>query len=191
MNRPDPVSGTVAEAQAVAKGNAVAPAQAGVRVELDGNEIIELSIKPSWWFIPMVSLKWVLTATLLGALLAIVARGRVSAQVLLAFQVLATIAVLRVGFGALQWASRLYVLTNRRVMRFRGVLNVEVAECPLTRIAGVDLRVLGHQRLLRLGSVVMTPADSNAAPIVWDDLAHPHEVHERLVRAVRRAQGSG
>lgn len=191
MNRSEPLTGTVAEAQALAKGTAVAHPKAGVHVELDGNEIVEFSIKPSLWFIPIVSLKWVLITVLLGAALAVVLSGHMTPQALLAFQVLAGIAVLRIGVGALQWASRLYVLTNRRVMRFRGVLSVEVVECPLTKISGVDLRVLGHQRLLRLGTVLMTPADPQAPPIQWDDLAHPQEIHERLVRAVRRAQGSG
>jgi hypothetical protein len=88
----------------------------------------------------------------------------------------------------LQWASRLYVLTNRRVLRFEGVLKVSVAECRLKQIGDVDVRPSWLGRGIRLGSIHMRPADEDARAIVWADVARPQEIHELLVRAIRKAQ---
>jgi type III secretory pathway component EscS len=184
----EPVRSVVAEAPAAVKSPAVAAPKAVVRLELDGDEIIQLSIKPSLWFIPVVSIKWVLAAAVLGVVVAVALRGGGTREGLLTFQLLAGVAVARVAVAALQWASQLYVLTNRRVMRFRGILSVNVVGCPLTRISAADLRILGYERWLRLGSVQMTPVTPELPAVVWDHLAHPAEIHERLLRAIRKAQ---
>ncbi len=188
MTDSEPVRSVVAEAPAAVKSPAIAVPKAAVRLELDGDEIIQLSIKPSLWFIAVVSIKWVLAAALLGAVVAVALRGGGTREGLVTFQLLAGIAVARVAVAALQWASQLYVLTNRRVMRFRGILSVNVVGCPLTRISAADLRMLGYERWLRLGSVHMTPVAPELPAVVWDHLAHPAEIHEHLLRAIRKAQ---
>jgi uncharacterized membrane protein YdbT with pleckstrin-like domain len=105
----------------------------------------------------------------------------------IAFNAVIAAAVLRAAIGSLQWASRLYVLTNRRVLRFSGVFNVRVVECRLARVQAADLRITPPQRVLGLGTIRFAAAD-DGREILWDQLAHPREVHEIAVRAIRKAQ---
>src|SRR5437762_12286393 len=140
---------------------------------LSGDEIIQLSIKPSLWFIPIVSARWVLTMVLLAAIVVVGSRLTTWFSQI-AFNTFLSIAAARLAIAALQWASRLYVLTNRRVIRSKGVRNVEVAQCLLTRISGVELRANWQQQQLRLGSIHMP--NLNNTPIVWENIARPAQV---------------
>ena len=79
-------------------------------------------------------------------------------------------------------------LTNRRVMRFKGVLMVDVQERRLAKISAVELRAPWYSRVLRLGSIRMSAVNSEVTPLDWDDVGRPHEIHEILERAVRKAQ---
>ncbi|MBU0639246.1 MAG: PH domain-containing protein [Planctomycetes bacterium] len=170
--------------------NPVAAAdKAAASIHLDGDEVVQLSIKPSLWHIPLVSAQVVLPMALLAVIVAIAWRGGWS-QGALVFPLAVVVGILRIALASLQWASQLYVLTNRRVMRFRGVLSVNVAECPLSKVNRVELRTPWHQRLLRLGSIVLTPADPQRASVTWELVARPKETHELLVRAIRKSQSS-
>jgi membrane protein YdbS with pleckstrin-like domain len=189
VSPPHRLDSAVTDAAPVGEATPVAVEKPVVKLELlDGDEIIQFSIKPSLWFIPLVSAKWVITVGLLAAVLAVWMPGHWHLQATLVFQVLAAVAALRVGIASLQWASRYYVLTNRRVMRFKGVFTVDVAASPLARISRADRHATPYERALRLGSIHMDTADSNPGPILWENLAHPTQVHEALVRAIRKAQ---
>jgi membrane protein YdbS with pleckstrin-like domain len=155
---------------------------------LEKNEIVELSIKPSLWFIAVVSARVVALVAILAA--AVVFATRDSGLQVATYGVsLAVLAiVLRIVVASLQWASRVYVLTNRRVMRFSGILSVDIAECALTRIGGTSLHADTLQRVVRLGSVSMSPREESQPEIVWEHVARPSHIHERVVRAIRRAQ---
>jgi tyrosyl-tRNA synthetase len=48
-------------------------------------------------------------------------------------------AAVRVIVGALEWLGRVYVLTDRRVMRLKGVIRIDLFECQLSRIQQVVL----------------------------------------------------
>ena len=157
-------------------------------IQLDGDEIIQLSIKPSLWFIPVVSLRFVAAAGLLAAAVAFAMRGSGADLGWRIVQLLVILAIVRLALAALQWASRLYVLTNRRAMRFRGVLSVDVSECPLAKISEPELCVAAYQRGLRLGTIRMHPAAAELAQVEWEQVAGASEVHELLVRAIRNSQ---
>jgi hypothetical protein len=162
---------------------------AAARLEmLDKDEIVEFSIKPSLWFIAIVSARFVLLVGVLAAIVGVVARdsGTQLAAYAVALAVLA--ALLRIVVASLQWASRVYMLTNRRVMRFSGVLTVNVTECLLKQIKQTNLRLDAVQRRLRLGSICMTPAAERQPVVVWDHVARAGEIYERVIRAIRRAQ---
>lgn len=194
MSKPaksDRFESVVAEAPPMTEATPVAAAKkATLKVELGGDEIIQLSIKPSLWFVAIVSFKWVAAVGLLGGALAIALGGGWSRQAAIAYQVLLSIAAVGVGIGALQWASCTYVLTNRRVMAFKGIRVVDVTECPLARIADVQLFCTWYHRFLRLASIRMTPADKRGASVTWEHLARAPEIEETLERAVRKAQSS-
>ncbi len=155
---------------------------------LDGGEIIELSIKPSLWYLPISAGRFTVLCALLAIATGLVAPPAASAAGTLTIAGFLAAAVVRVGVAALQWASRLYVLTNRRVLRFRGILTVHVNECPLSRVAEAELHSSIPQRLLRLGSIRVQPLDKRLEAVSWEHIARPAQVHETLLRAIRRAR---
>jgi hypothetical protein len=97
-------------------------------------------------------------------------------------------AVMRLVVASLQWASRVYVLTNRRVMRFSGVANVEVLDCGLKDVSRANMELGGVQRMLRLGTIHMTPSRESRPTIVWDHVARAADVYAKVVRAIKKAQ---
>ena len=189
MSQTGPVESAVVEAPPAVEATPIRAAKTAAKLEmLDGDEVVQLSIKPSLWFIPLVSLNWILVIAVLAAGVSLAMPHGWGRDGLLTLQVLIGVAAARIGIATLQWASRVYVLTNRRVMRFKGVLNVHVMERRLAKISAVDLQVPWHGRALRLGSIRMPGTEAQAAPLDWDDVARPHEIHEILERAVRKAQ---
>ena len=168
---------------------AAAEKAAAAKLELlDGDEIVQFSIKPSLWYIPVVSFNWVVGAGVVAAVLAVAQPAAWPSAVSVVFLVLVLVALARVAVAALQWASRLYVLTNRRVMRFHGVLTVDVAQCLLKRIRQAQPHMAWYQRRLQLGSIELTPTGEDALPIIWEHVARPQEVYEKLLRAIRKSQ---
>lgn len=155
---------------------------------LDGDEIVELSIRPSRWFITIVSLRFVVIVGVLATAFALATRGSgpLIAAYALPLAVLATL--VRVVVASLQWASRVYVLTNRRVMRLAGVLTVDIVDCRLTRIGGTKLELGTIPRLVGLGSIQIVPAGEKPAPIVWEHVGRAGEIYAKLIRAINNAQ---
>jgi membrane protein YdbS with pleckstrin-like domain len=159
------------------------------RIELlERDEIVEFSIKPSPWFIAIVSAPVVVLVGVLATAVAFATRDGGAQYAAYAVSLAVLVVVLRVVLASLQWASQVYILTNRRVMRLSGILNVDIADCQLKRIGKVDLQVDTAQRVLRLGSISMASAGPPSETIVWEHVARPRHIHERLVRAIRRAQ---
>lgn len=174
-----------------ASGVAVKPVAAvdAAAQMLDGDEIVELTLKPSLWYIVIAAFKFVLGTLLAAGVLLAAAQNGLIAPMPLLVQLCFFAAGARAAFAAVQWASRLYILTNRRVMRFRGILKVEGAECRLNAVANATLHVAWYQRWLRLGTIRITPAEPGAIPLAWEQVARPTEVYERLLRAIRRSHG--
>lgn len=171
----------------------VASAEADVSVVaadiLEGDEIIQLSIKPSLWFVPLVSANIVVPLLMIGAVAAAVGTSfEWNPIVVLACKMAIIGAVIRIAFASLQWASWLYLLTNRRVMTFRGVLNVQVTQSPLNRIAEAQLESAWYAGLLGLGAVRMLSRRESDVSLNWTYLAHPADVHELLNRAIRNSR---
>ncbi len=160
---------------------------------LDGGEIVLLKIKPSLWFILFASFRM-----LLGTGLIIVVSEPLSrllwpvglSQTILV-KMAVTLACVRVGVATLQWVSRLYVLTNRRIMRIRGVFNVDLFECQLTRLQNTFARFAIYERIFGLGTIGFATAGTGGIEAAWENINHPLEVHERIRAAIRKAHGNG
>jgi hypothetical protein len=105
----------------------------------------------------------------------------------LGLQSAVAVALVRVSAAMFQWASRLYVLTNRRIMRIKCVLHVNVFECPLVKIQNTYLDFTLPQRLVRIGSIHMQTAGTGGGNAVWEHLAQPTLVHTRLRNAIGRS----
>ena len=155
---------------------------------LDENEIIELSIKPSLWFIAIVALRFIAFVAAAAAVLALTMPREASYWSLTVAPLAVFACLARIVVASLQWASRVYVLTNRRVMRLAGVITVEVTDCPLRRVTGTQLDVGAVPRLLGLGTIHVLPVDNQLKPVVWEHVARVGDIHAKLVRAIKKAQ---
>ena len=158
---------------------------------LDGDEIVILAIKPSLWFVVFASFRWL-------AVMAIVifAAGSLSEVVPqlntpMVIKAALALAAARIGLAVLQWVSRLYVLTNRRIMRLTGILNIDLFECPLTKIQNTYLTLAWYERLTKLGSISFATAGTGGIEASWVNVNNPLELHERVRSAIHRAQRPG
>jgi len=155
---------------------------------LDGGEIIILAVKPSLWFVVFKSARW-----LVGMVFTILVAHWAGSE---AFPVSETaivqgavaLAGARVGLALLQWVSRLYILTNRRIMRLTGIFNVDLFECQLTKIQSTFLTMAWYERLLGIGTISYATAAGGGIEVSWTHLNDPLEVHERVRAAIQRAQ---
>jgi len=152
------------------------------------DEQVLLAVKPSPWSIAFLSFRTlVLAAAAAAAVLAagpLLHLGRLTGRLIEGCGV----AVLaRVGFAVLQWASRSYVLTDRRVIRIRGVFTIDIFQCALERVQNTFLVLTLAQRLFGLGNIEFTTAGTGGVEAVWRHVRHPLQVHEKLLRALNAA----
>lgn len=158
---------------------------------LSGDEIVILLLKPSLWFVVFRSARWVAAMVVLVACVGwwggFVPELKSRAVVNIAM----AIAAARVGFSMLQWAARYYVLTNRRVLRIRGVFNVDLFECQLTKVQNTYLTLTWYERLFGLGTISFATAGTAGAEPAWINVNRPLEVHEHVRAAIHKAQRPG
>jgi hypothetical protein len=157
---------------------------------LDGDEIVILAIKPSLWFVLFTSARWLIALGLVVAATAWLGVPPGMSKPLVVKACLA-LAGARVGFALLQWVSRLYVLTNRRIMRLRGIFNVDLFECQLNKIQNTYLTMAWYERLASLGSISFATAGTGGIEATWANVNNPLEVHERVRSAIHRAHKYG
>ena len=159
---------------------------------LDGGEIVIFALKPSLCFVPLTSARWIILSIVLFATANI---SWVTPHVAGYLRLIGYLGCAgRLGWAVLQWVSRLYVLTNRRVMRLRGVFNVELFQCELTRVQSVVLSASLPERLARTGTILIQTAGalgSVGGTAAWRIVARPLEVHQKLSDAIRRAGSRG
>ncbi|MCH7720328.1 MAG: PH domain-containing protein [Planctomycetes bacterium] len=156
-------------------------------VNLDGGEVVILAIKPSAWFVLYDAARWLVLAFFVAGTSGWVSNAVSWASVPLLIQLASVAATLRLGIAVLRWVSRFYVLTDRRVMRIRGVWKVDVFACPLLSVRTTKLTAQPHERLVGLGTLrfnVDPPPDADGS---WYSIRHPEEVHSEVRRAIKRA----
>lgn len=158
---------------------------------LDGNEIVILAIKPSLWFVVFVSVRWLMAALALILAAGWLAELAPQVNAAMIIKAAAILAAGRVALAVLQWASRLYVLTNRRIMRLTGILNVDLFECSLTKIQNTYVTLTWYERLTRLGTISFATAGTGGVEASWINVNNPLELHERVRSAIHRAQRPG
>lgn len=157
---------------------------------LQDGEVVILAVKPSRWLVLLVSWPWVLLAIAVAVATVLVSDGLGSAGTWRAVALACSaVACARVTIACFQWQGRLYVLTDRRVLRFRGVFREDVYACPLKHIHRFHLAATLPERALTLASLFFEP-DDDAPPGEghWICLARPQEVHRLVEEAWRRAR---
>ena len=157
---------------------------------LHEDEIVLILAKPSLWFIPLMSLRFLLVVTGVAVLLV---RTRLADDYLhLSTQNLALIAMLvclgRLVWGLLVWTSHIYLLTNQRIVTIKGVLNVAVFQCNLRKVQRTTLYNPLALRFFGVGNIGIATAATTQFDSVWEMVPRPLATHEQIVAAIHRLQ---
>ncbi|MBN1435974.1 MAG: PH domain-containing protein [Sedimentisphaerales bacterium] len=155
---------------------------------LADDETVIFAIKPSLWTVLFLSFRVVVIAVVV-IITAITASKLFDTEgrEIYIVEAAGTFAVARVAFALLQWFSRTYVLTNRRVIRIRGVFTIDIFQCSLLHIQNTFLVMSFWQRILNLGNIALTTAGTGRVEAVWRHCKTPLKVHQQLLRAINRA----
>src|SRR5688572_476245 len=147
---------------------------------LRDGELVLLMLRPSRWFILLSSLRFLAVAIILMAGCVIFDdRIRIHSRQCIDVGVFA-IAV-RLMWATLQWAGRVYILTDLRIIRVSGVFSIHIFDCPLRRVARTLLEVTFKERLCRVGSIVIIPQDEDSPLGTWRMIAQPRQIHEQVL----------
>lgn len=165
----------------------------GVMSLLGDGEIVIAVYRPSLWYVllwPLGSLLFI--AGLVFALAWLTRFSWASWSEMQAFGLGLVFAGIRLGWQFLDWANRLYVLTDRRVIRRRGVFQVDVFEARLDRIQQTSVLQLVRERIFGLGSIAFATAGTSRLEALWEAVRAPFEVQKTVIEAIDRyGRGSG
>ena len=152
---------------------------------LDGGEVVILAIRSSLWSVLFSSFQWALGGAMIVAFAWWFAAAQGAVANSLVIQTVLAVVAVRLGFAVMQWVSRVYVLTNRRIVRLRGVFRADVHACPLAKVINTGVTVRPHEAITRLGTIWFNTGP-DAADSSWYHVAKPHEVHAQIRRAIER-----
>ena len=96
------------------------------------------------------------------------------------------LATLRVGWQFLEWLSRVYVLTDRRVVCRSGVLRMSVFQTQLKNIQHTSVFASLRERTTGLGTIGFATAGSDTFEAFWTMIRNPFGVHKIVVEAIER-----
>ncbi|MDY6913707.1 MAG: PH domain-containing protein [Planctomycetota bacterium] len=154
---------------------------------LDEDEIVILAVKPSGWFVLLQSLP-VLAVAVVVVVAAILAADVFSIAVAkrTVVWICAAAVCLQLLAAGCQWLGRLYVLTNRRMMRIRGVLQVDVFQCPLRCVGRATASATRLERCIGVGSLFFGGGQAELPDVAWIHVARPVEVQDLINETIRR-----
>ena len=88
----------------------------------------------------------------------------------------------------LEWLCRVYVLTDRRIIRQKGVLTVQLFECRLDKLQNTFIQQTLVQRVLGLGNIYFATAGTGLVEAMWKHVRRPGEVHKVIIETATRFQ---
>jgi hypothetical protein len=169
-----------------------APSAVGQADLVDDDETIILMFRPSLLYIPLSCSMGLVLIALIALALAYAAHWAfIPWSDVQAFALGLCAGAARLGWQGLEWYSRVYVLTDRRVIRRMGVLRASVFEMPLSSIRHTSVFARFRERILGLGTIGFATAGSDVFEALWVMIARPFEVHRIVVEAIERYGGRG
>jgi len=154
---------------------------------VDDDEVVILLLRPSMLYIPLASLSGLLVIAVVT--LALMYLGRLVGMPgtdTVAFGLGVAGGIVRLAWQGLEWWSRLYVLTDRRVLRRKGVLRPTVFEAKLRDIQHTSVFRRLRERTCGLGSIGFASAGSEVFDAFWVMIRQPFAVHRTVVEAIER-----
>ena len=155
---------------------------------LQGDETIILLLKPHPLYIVL---------SCMGTLVLLAAIASVSIWFQRAFEIelfneqamlglCVLLAGLRVTWQFLEWMSRTYVLTDRRVIRIMGVVRVQMFQAELRRLQHTQILWSLRERLFMLGTISFSTAGTGFPEAYWVMIANPAAVHKQVLHAIEK-----
>ncbi len=155
---------------------------------LHGDETLLLLLKPSPLYIVLGSL---------GSLLLLAAVGWVVPWLGRRFQwgamderplqlLCVVLAVGRLTWQTMDWMGRVYVLTDRRVIRLMGVFHVQLFQAQLRDLRPPRVQWNLLERLFGLGTLVFATHPSQIPEAFWVMLARPLDIQKKIEWAIER-----
>lgn len=155
---------------------------------LSGDELVLLILKPSPFYVVLSCLGTLgLLAMLTASAVWLQRRGEAewfNEQSLVYLSVF--LSLVRVGWQLLEWTSRTYILTDRRVIRIMGVLRPQMYQAALSQLREPQILYSVRERVLGLGTVAFTSRDSQNPEAYWVMVARPEDVKRQVVEAIGR-----
>lgn len=154
---------------------------------VEDDEVVILLLRPSILYILLASLGSLLAIAVVT--LALMYLGRLVGTPgtdTVAFGLGVAGGLVRLAWQGLEWWSRLYVLTDRRVIRRKGVLRPSVFEATLRDIQHTSVFQRLRERSLGLGSIGFASAGSDVFDAFWVTIRQPFAVHRTIVEAIER-----
>lgn len=165
-----------------AEAEAVVPAKL-----LEDGEVVILAVKPSLWYVLLASWPVVVLAALVAGV-SYAAAELFAAAINLHLVLLgcAAVACTGVTVASFQWQGRLYVLTNRRTIRLRGVFRPQVSQCLLRHIRRTHVSATLTERMVGVGTLLFEAEKEACGDHHWVNLARPAEVQRIVEETLRR-----
>lgn len=150
-------------------------------------EIIILLLKPHWLFVVLAPLPTLVGLALLTLLATLINNYFLDGLYHREIVLVGVVAIaLRLFWQFMEWMSRAYVLTDRRIIRVRGVLRVSIFETALTQIQNTEVSRILREQLFGLGTIIYATAGTGVPEAYWEMLARPFDVHQKVVQTIRR-----
>jgi len=155
---------------------------------IQNDEIIIAMLKPSMWYILLGSLNTlILIAALCGSGLLLNGRfglDEFSTEGMITLG--GVLAMIRLGWQAFEWLSRTYVLTDRRIIRIKGVLQIEIFAARLADLERPALLYSFRERLFGLGTISFTTHGSVYPSAYWLMVTRPNNVQRIILETMQR-----
>ena len=166
---------------------------------LQPGEVIILLLKPSAWFILLAPLRFMAIFVLLLICYYTLKFQYPNLEYFPTINIwqlsisqseipifLVVIILIRLFWQFLEWLSRVYVLTDRRIITVAGVIRVLVFETPLENIQHTSTIFSLRERLFTLGTISFATAGTAISETYWLMLSTPLEVHQKVVQTMQR-----
>ena len=147
------------------------------------DEVIILVLRPSLLYLvlsPLGTLMFLVIVTL-ALVIASVKFPAIAWDESQAYVFGAFLLSLRIGWQGLEWWSRVFVLTDKRVIRRVGIMHPEVHDEALADIMQTLVMIGFRERPFGLGTLGFATASSAAYTVSWEMIRHPLAV-QRLVQ---------
>lgn len=80
--------------------------------------------------------------------------------------------------------NRIYVITDKRIISAKGILNKHLAECPLTKIQNINLKIPWGSA--NTGNIAFDTAGTPLKEITWEIIKNPRDIYQKVSAIIHK-----